>query len=218
MVFIYGICSQVHAIQVRKLRNRQHAAKVDLAGDFAIQMERLSKTVVLVGMMGSGKTAVGTQLARLLRVPFRDSDEEIIKAAQMTIPEIFERDGEPFFRARESEVLARLVQGPPCVLSTGGGAFMSAENRDLISRSGISVWLRADLELLWQRVRHKNTRPLLRTTNPRETLRNLYQARVPVYALADLTVDCVPDLTIENMALRVSEALRTRADVLERIY
>lgn len=180
-------------------------------------MERLKKTVVLVGMMGAGKTAVGGALARILGVPFRDSDDEIVKAAQRSIAEIFERDGEPFFRARESEVLARLVSGEPCILSTGGGAFLSQTNRDIIGRAGVSVWLRADLELLWQRVRHKTTRPLLRTANPRETLRALHEARVPAYAKADLTVDSVADLPIDAMALRVIESLRTRDDVLERI-
>lgn len=179
--------------------------------------ERLLKTVVLVGMMGAGKTAVGTALARLLDVPFRDSDEAIVEAAQRSIAEIFERDGEPFFRARESEVISRLVSGPPCILSTGGGAFLAERNRAIIARSGVSVWLRVDLDLLWQRVRHKNTRPLLRTANPRETLRALYEARVPFYAGADLTVDAAPELSIEDMAVRVVEALRGRADVLEKV-
>lgn len=180
-------------------------------------MVRLRKTVVMVGMMGAGKTAVGTALARLLKVPFLDSDEEIVRAADRTIAEIFERDGEAFFRDREFEVIGRLLRGPPCVLSTGGGAFLSDRNRDQIKAAGISVWLRADLDLLWNRVRHKNTRPLLRTANPRETLRGLYEARVPIYALADLTVDSAPELSVEDMALRVVEALRSRADVLERI-
>ena len=179
-------------------------------------MDRLKKTVVLVGMMGAGKTAVGTALARMLGVPFRDSDEEIVKAAQRSIAEIFERDGEAFFRARESEVLSRLVTGPPCVLSTGGGAFMSEANRLVIGQSAVAVWLRADLDLLWNRVRHKTTRPLLRTANPRETLRGLCAARNPVYALADLSVDSAFDLTVEDMAVRVVQALATRADVLER--
>jgi shikimate kinase len=179
-------------------------------------MDRLGKTVVLVGMMGAGKSAVGTQLAKLLGVPFRDSDDEIVKAAQRSIPEIFARDGEPFFRARETEVLTRLVRGEPCVLSTGGGAFLAPQNRALIGEFGVSVWLRADLETLWQRVRHKSTRPLLHTPNPRETLRSLQQAREPVYALADLVVDSAPDLPVEKMAQRVVEALRGRNDVLER--
>ncbi|WP_425444838.1 shikimate kinase [Tabrizicola aquatica] len=176
---------------------------------------RLGKTVVMVGMMGAGKTAVGTALARQLGVPFLDSDEEITRAASRSIAEIFERDGEPFFRARESEVISRLLRGTPCVLSTGGGAFLSAANRQLIHDVGVSVWLRADLDLLWQRVRHKTTRPLLRTANPRETLRELYEARLPFYAEADLVVDSSPDLSVEDMATRVRQALLTRPDVLE---
>ena len=176
---------------------------------------RLGKTVVMVGMMGAGKTAVGTALARQLGVPFLDSDEEITRAANRSIAEIFERDGEPFFRARESEVISRLLRGTPCVLSTGGGAFLSAANRQLIHDVGVSVWLRADLDLLWQRVRHKTTRPLLRTANPRETLRELYEARLPFYAEADLVVDSSPDLSVEDMATRVHQALLTRPDVLE---
>jgi shikimate kinase len=180
-------------------------------------MLRLKKTVVMVGMMGAGKTAVGTALARLLDVGFRDSDEEIVLAASRSIAEIFERDGEPFFRARESEVIARLLRGAPCVLSTGGGAFLAEANRQLIHDIGISVWLRADLDLLWQRVRHKTTRPLLRTANPRETLRALYEMRQPHYAQADLVVASAPDLSVEDMAARVLAALRDRHDVLEEL-
>lgn len=178
-------------------------------------MVRLRKTVVMVGMMGAGKTAVGTALARLLKVPFLDSDEEIVRAADRTIAEIFERDGEAFFRDREYEVIGRLLRGPPCVLSTGGGAFLSDRNRDQIKAAGISVWLRADLDLLWNRVRHKNTRPLLRTANPRATLAELYQARLPYYSQADLAVEASPDYSVEQMAARVVEALKTRPDVLE---
>ncbi len=177
---------------------------------------RLKKTVVMVGMMGAGKTAVGTALARLLGVSFLDSDEEIVKAASRPIAEIFARDGEGFFRARETEVLTRLLRAEPCVLSTGGGAFMSAANRRLIEEAGVSVCLRAELELLWQRVRHKSTRPLLRTENPRETLRALSDVRGPVYALADLIVDSEGDLSVEAMAKRVRQALLTRPDVLEK--
>lgn len=180
-------------------------------------MVRLRKTVVMVGMMGAGKTSVGTAVARLLGVPFLDSDEEIVRAASRSIAEIFERDGETFFRARETEVLRRLLLGSPCILSTGGGAFLSETNRALIAEYGVSVWLRADLDLLWQRVRHKNTRPLLRTANPRETLRQIHDARAPVYALADLVVDSQPDLSIEQMAERVKQALKTRADVMEEV-
>jgi shikimate kinase len=178
-------------------------------------MARLAKTVVLVGMMGAGKTAVGTALARQLGVAFRDSDEEIVRAANRSIAEIFERDGEPFFRARETEVINRLLRGTPCVLSTGGGAFLSKANRTLIHDVGVSVWLRADLDLLWQRVRHKTTRPLLRTENPRETLRALYDTRQPLYAQADLAVDSAAERSVDDMAARVVAALATRPDVLE---
>ena len=180
-------------------------------------MQRLNKTVVMVGMMGAGKTAVGAALARLLEVPLLDSDEEIVRAADRSIAEIFERDGETFFRTRETEVLARLLRGAPCVLSTGGGAFLSATNRALIAECGVSVWLRADLDLLWQRVRHKATRPLLRTPNPRETLRALYEARLPFYQMADMAVDSSADLSVEDMARRVVDALISRIDVLERV-
>ena len=178
-------------------------------------MARLAKTVVLVGMMGAGKTAVGTALARQLGVAFKDSDEEIVRAADRTIAEIFERDGEPFFRARETEVIGRLLRGTPCVLSTGGGAFLAEANRSLIHDVGVSVWLKADLELLWQRVRHKTTRPLLRTANPRETLRELYEKRQPFYAQADITVESAAERSVEEMATRVVEALHKRPDVLE---
>jgi shikimate kinase len=178
-------------------------------------MGRLRKTVVLVGMMGAGKTAIGTALARNLAVPFLDSDDEIVKAASRTIAEIFERDGEPFFRARESQVIGRLLSGEPCVLSTGGGAFMSEANRGMIRERGLSLWLRAELDLLWNRVRHKTTRPLLRTANPRETLAALYAQRTPVYALADIAVDAQAELSIEAMARKVEAALLARPDVLE---
>jgi shikimate kinase len=176
---------------------------------------QLVKTVVLVGMMGAGKTAVGTAVARQLGVAFKDSDEEIVRAASRSIAEIFERDGEPFFRARETEVIGRLLRGTPCVLSTGGGAFLSDGNRTLIHDVGVSVWLKADLELLWQRVRHKTTRPLLRTPNPRETLRALYEARQPLYAMADIVVESAAERSVEDMASRVVDALKQRPDVLE---
>lgn len=169
---------------------------------------------MLVGMMGAGKTAVGTALARLLAVPFRDSDEEIVKAADRTIAEIFARDGEAFFRRKESQILVRLLDGPPCVLSTGGGVFMSPANRAVISRKGVSVWLRADLDLLWARVRNRPTRPLLQTENPRETLANLLAAREPAYAEADVVVSSEPGLSVDAMAERVRDALAARDGIL----
>jgi shikimate kinase len=176
---------------------------------------KLHKTVVLVGMMGAGKTAVGKELARMLSVPFRDSDEEIVTASRMTIAEIFARDGEEFFRAREAEVIARLLRDTPSVLSVGGGAFLNGETRALITELGVSVWLKADLDLLWARVRHKTTRPLLRTDNPRQTLSDLLDARAPVYALADLVVEARVSYAIPDMARAVMAELLTRPDVLE---
>lgn len=175
----------------------------------------LKKTVVLVGMMGSGKTAVGTALSRLLNVPFLDSDAEIEAAANMTIAEIFERDGETFFRDKETQVITRLLDQERGILSTGGGAFLAERNRRIIARKGVAVWLRADVDLLWSRVRHKTTRPLLRTADPRQTLADLCTAREPSYAAADLVVDARPHYSIEDMARRVIEALLTRPDVLE---
>lgn len=175
----------------------------------------LKKTVVLIGMMGAGKTAVGRALARLLEVPFLDSDHEIEAAANMSVPEIFARDGEAFFRAREAEVINRLLKGPACVLSTGGGAFLAPANRIAISKHGVSVWLNADVELLWLRVRHRDSRPLLRTPDPKATLSELYRARAPEYAKADLEVPCAPPVSIEQMALRVANVLLSRPDVLE---
>ncbi|MEL6451349.1 MAG: shikimate kinase [Pseudomonadota bacterium] len=178
---------------------------------------RLKKTVVMVGMMGAGKTAVGRALAARIGVPFLDSDVEIEAAADRTVQEIFARDGEAFFRAKETQVIARLLEDERGILSTGGGAFLAAVNRDNISASGVSVWLQADLDLLWQRVRHKDTRPLLRTADPRATLAEIYAARVPLYALADVAVQSLPDLSIEEMVDRVLAALcAQRPDVLEK--
>lgn len=178
----------------------------------------LKKTIVMVGMMGAGKTAVGTQLARDLGVAFLDSDEEIERAAMMSVAEIFTRDGELFFREKESQVLARLLEGTPGVLSTGGGAFLAEKNRAMIHERGVSVWLRADLGLLWSRVKHKTTRPLLRTSDPKATLTTLYEARVPLYAKADVAVDARAEYSIAEMAEKVAAKLAAgRPDVLERV-
>ncbi|WP_420012187.1 shikimate kinase [Tateyamaria sp.] len=177
----------------------------------------LKKTIVMVGMMGAGKTAVGRGLSQRLDVPFLDSDAEIEAAADRTVPEIFERDGEAFFRAKETQVIARLLDEARGVLSTGGGAFLAEVNRANITARGVSVWLNADLDLLWQRVRHKDTRPLLRTPDPRMTLAEIYAARVPLYSLADVAVTSLPDLSIEEMVDRViAVLLADRPDVLER--
>ncbi|TLP64364.1 shikimate kinase [Parasedimentitalea maritima] len=176
---------------------------------------QLKKTIVMVGMMGAGKTAVGRALAARLNVPFLDSDHEIESAANLTIPEIFARDGEPFFRQKERQIISRLLEKERGVLSTGGGAFLSEENRRIITNGGVSVWLQADLQVLWNRVKHRDTRPLLRTENPYATLRSLYDARVPLYALADLQVVSDGRASIETMVDRVLQSLRARPDVLE---
>jgi len=177
-------------------------------------MARLLKPVVLVGMMGAGKTAVGRELAQRLGVPFVDSDAEIERAAAMTVAEIFARDGEPFFRDREAQVIGRLLEGAPCILAVGGGAFLRADTRARIAERGVSLWLRADLDLLWARVRRKETRPLLQTADPQATLAALVAAREPVYALADLQVQAQPEASVETTAGMVRERLALRPDVL----
>ncbi|KAA9008713.1 shikimate kinase [Histidinibacterium aquaticum] len=178
---------------------------------------RLKRAVTLVGMMGSGKTAIGRSLAARLDVPFRDSDHEIEAAAAASIAEIFARDGESFFRDRESAVIRRLLAEGPGVLSTGGGAYLSEQNRQAISEAGVAVWLDADLDLLWDRVRHKETRPLLKTPDPKGTLTRLYEERLPVYRLADLSVPAKRSYSIEDMTDAVIRTLSGRPDVLERL-
>lgn len=178
---------------------------------------RLKKTVALVGMMGAGKTAVGRAVALRLAAPFLDSDTEIEAAANLSVPEIFQRDGEAFFRKRETEVIRRLMQTQRVILSTGGGAYLALVNRETIGENGVAVWLDAPLDLLWNRVRHKDTRPLLRTSNPRATLAGIFEVRTPVYKLAELHVQCAAGLSIDAMAERVIEVLLTRPDVLEKI-
>jgi shikimate kinase len=152
-------------------------------------MRKLEKTLVLVGMMGAGKTSVGRRLASTLGVPFRDADVEIEAAAGCTINEIFERFGEPAFRSGERKVIARLLSDPPHVLAAGGGAFIDAETRERIRERGVSIWLRAPLDLLIQRVLRKDTRPLLRNTDSRATLERLLRDREPIYAQADIVVE-----------------------------
>lgn len=166
--------------------------------------------IILIGMMGAGKTAVGQELARILHRPFADSDAEIQRAAAMTIPEIFARDGEAFFRDRETQVIARLLSGAPIVLATGGGAWMRPENRAVIRAAGLAVWLDCDLDTLWHRVRLRGGRPLLETADPRGTLETLLAARRPVYARADVTVRVGPHDSIPQTAQRVRDAVAAR--------
>jgi len=167
----------------------------------------LTRTVVLVGMMGAGKTAIGKALSARLRVPFEDSDAEIEAASKLSIAEIFDRYGEPFFRDKESQVIARLLDGPPCILSTGGGAWLSPANRAYMAERAAVVWLKADLPLLWNRVKHKTTRPLLRTANPRATLAELLEARTPAYEQAEFTVETFPEWSIDQTMTSVLDRL-----------
>lgn len=147
------------------------------------------RTIALVGLMGVGKSSVGRRLAATLGLPFRDADSEVEAAAGRTIPEIFAQLGEPAFRDGERRVIARLLEGPPHVLATGGGAFMSPETRALIKEKAISVWLKTDLAVLTRRVGRKDSRPLLAGKDPAEVLREQAAVRYPVYAEADITVE-----------------------------
>ncbi len=172
-----------------------------------------ARVVVFVGLMGAGKTAIGRKVAQALDIPFIDSDHEIESVSRMSIPELFERYGEPEFRALEQRVIERLVHEGPRIVSTGGGAFMNAQTRAAIAEHGISVWLKADLDLLMERVAKKQNRPLLKNPDPRGVMRKLMDDRYPVYALADLTVE-TRDAKREIIAGEVLDALRQH---LERV-
>jgi shikimate kinase/3-dehydroquinate synthase len=172
------------------------------------------RSIVLVGMMGAGKTSVGRRLAAHLHLPFVDADGEIEAGAQMTVPEIFERFGEPYFREGERKVLARLLSDGQKVLATGGGAFMNEATRARIAQSGVSIWLKPDFEVLMRRVRKRSNRPLLQTADPEETLRRLLQERGPIYGLADLTIeprDGPHDVVVEAIVTALGAHLAARA-------
>lgn len=153
----------------------------------------LERSIVLVGLMGAGKSCIGRKLAQRWSVPFTDADTEIEQAAGLTVAEIFAKYGEAAFRDGERRVMARLLQGPPGILSAGGGAFMDPDTRRLIKEHGISVWLRADLETLVARTKGRTHRPLLNNGDPRQTLADMIEVRYPVYAEADITVDTGAD-------------------------
>jgi shikimate kinase len=165
-----------------------------------------SRNLILVGLMGAGKSSVGRIVASQLGVPFIDSDVEIERVSRMTIAELFAAYGEEEFRALEARVMKRLLKAGPRVISTGGGAFINDRTRKHIKRGGLSIWLKADLDVLWERVNKRDTRPLLKTENPKQTLENLLIARYPVYALADLTV-LSRDVRKEIMADEVLKAV-----------
>jgi shikimate kinase len=171
------------------------------------------RSIVLVGLMGAGKTKIGRRLAARLSLPFFDSDEEIEAAAGETIEEIFANRGEAAFRDGERRVIARLLAGPVQVLATGGGAFMDAATRRVIAARGVSVWLRADLNVLFARVSRRTNRPLLKTPDPRAVLAELIKRRYPIYAEADVTVDSgdgPPDATAGNVIAELGHCARLR--------
>jgi shikimate kinase len=147
------------------------------------------RSVVLVGLMGAGKSTVGRRLAARLDLPFKDADAEIEAAAGMTVADIFAIHGEPYFREGERRVIGRLLQEGPAVLATGGGAFMHPETRARIAETGVSLWLKAEFDVLMRRVRKRSNRPLLKNPDPEGSMRQLMAAREPVYALADIAVE-----------------------------
>jgi shikimate kinase len=149
----------------------------------------IERSIVLVGLMGAGKSTVGRRLANALRLPFHDADQEIESAAGCSITDFFENYGEAAFRDGERKVIARLLKGPRHVLATGGGAFMDPATRALIKNEGLSVWLKAGIDLLMERVTKRSTRPLLKNGDPRGTMERLMAERYPVYAQADITVE-----------------------------
>jgi shikimate kinase len=168
----------------------------------ALEHLALDRPIVMVGMMGAGKSAIGRRLAQRLGVPFVDADAEIERAAGCTIAEIFEKHGEAVFRDGERRVIARLLEGPVGVLATGGGAFIDPETRARIRSRAISVWLKADLDTLVERVSRRNHRPLLQQGEPREILARLIDTRYPIYAEADITVetgDAPTSATVERV-------------------
>jgi shikimate kinase len=174
---------------------------------------RTLKTIALVGLMGAGKTSIGRRLAQRLELPFADADAEIEAAAGASIEEIFQRHGEAAFRDGERRVMARLLDASPRVLATGGGAFMDASTRALMRKHAVTVWLRADLEVMLARVSRRTNRPLLKTGDPRAVLERLIAERYPVYAEADITVESIdgpPEVTVE----RVIAALVSHGDVV----
>ena len=180
-------------------------ARRSLSKDTALVRQRLDgHPIVLVGLMGAGKTTVGRRLAEKLGLTFVDADHEIELAAGQTIPEIFAEHGEAYFRDGERKVIARLLENGAQVLATGGGAYMNAETRATIKRNAISIWLRADFDLLMRRVRRRSNRPLLQNDDPEAVMRKLIAERYPVYAEADITVDSrdVAHTSIVNSIIR----------------
>ena len=178
----------------------------DAAAEGAIVVALAQRSIVLIGMMGAGKSSVGRRLATRLGIPFVDADAKIEEAAQMTIPEIFQTYGEAEFRSAEARVIARLLDTGPQVLATGGGAFMHPETRAAVRQKGISFWLNAEFDVLMRRVKRRTDRPLLKTGDPAETLKRLMAERHPVYAEADVTIHS-RDVPHEKMVDEIIAAL-----------
>lgn len=180
--------------------------KLSMIADMVSALD--GRSIVLVGLMGAGKTSVGCRLAQRLDLPFADADSEIERAAGKTIPEIFADHGEEEFRSGEKRVIARLLEEGPQILATGGGAFMDEETRNNIKTQGISLWLSADLDLLYKRVKKRSNRPLLAQGDVKETLQKLIDVRYPVYAQADVEVASrdVPHQKIVNTIIKELKA------------
>ena len=184
-----------------------------LAMTLAANRVQPQQTVVLVGLMGAGKSCIGKRLAQRLGMPFIDADQEIEQAAGCSISEIFDRHGEANFRDGERRVIARLLEGPPHVLATGGGAFMDPRTRSVVRERAISVWLRAELDLLMRRVSRRSDRPLLQVAEPRQKLADLMAERHPVYGEADVIVDSTdgpPEATLERVVQSLDAHLAAR--------
>jgi len=181
-----------------------------LPSDAALVAALGTRSIVLVGMMGAGKSSIGRRLAARLGIPFVDADHGIEAAARMTIQDIFAAYGEASFRSGEMRVIARLLEAGPQVVATGGGAFIHPETRSTIRRSGVSIWLKADLDVLLRRVKRRNDRPLLKIDDPEAKLRELVDLRYPTYALADLTVqsrDVVHEKIVDEMVAVLAKQL-----------
>ncbi|WEX89315.1 shikimate kinase [Sinorhizobium garamanticum] len=172
------------------------------------------RNLVFIGLMGAGKSAIGRLTAQALGIPFIDSDHEIERVSRMTISELFAAYGEEEFRALEARVLKRLLRSGPRVVSTGGGAYINERSRRQIKKGGMTIWLNADLDVLWERVNKRDTRPLLKTENPKQTLENLMRARYPIYAEADLTVlsrDVRKEMIVEEVLTAIADRQKAQS-------
>ncbi|WP_336293796.1 shikimate kinase [Bartonella sp. CB169] len=170
-----------------KTNRSKHIPITQIKNQLLLSLDK--RALVLIGLMGVGKSAIGKHVATLLHLPFYDSDQEIEKAAKMTITEFFKTYGEPEFRTLERSIILNLIKKSPLVLATGGGSYINQDIQNAIHQNGISIWLKADLDILMQRVSRHPTRPLLKTKNPKETMKKLMEQRYPIYAKANLTIN-----------------------------